>query len=82
MPLTTKTTDTLLRLKPTKRIPDAVTVTGLLGASPATVYRWVREGAFPAPILIGPRAARWRLSDVQAWLAARPAATISRGEAA
>ena len=37
-----------------------------------TIYRLMREGAFPEPIRIGPRAVRWRLSELDEWLAGRP----------
>ncbi len=41
--------------------------------SPArcTVYRWIKEGIFPAPLNIGPRRVAWRRSDIEGWLAAR-----------
>ena len=37
-----------------------------------TVYRLMRAGEFPAPIRIGPRAVRWRASELDEWLAGRP----------
>lgn len=45
-----------------------------LEVSRQTIWRWVREGKFPAPIKLGPNCTRWRLSDVQAWEASREAA--------
>ena len=44
----------------------------------STIYRLMRSGAFPEPIRVGPRAVRWRASDLDAWLASRP---YARGEA-
>ncbi len=41
-----------------------------LGVSAGTVYRWMKEGAFPAQIHIG-SLARWRRADVDAWIRAR-----------
>jgi predicted DNA-binding transcriptional regulator AlpA len=39
--------------------------------SRVTVWRAVRDGRLPAPIkLLGGRALRWRLSDLEAWEAA------------
>ncbi|TAN11541.1 MAG: AlpA family phage regulatory protein [Burkholderiaceae bacterium] len=35
--------------------------------SKPTIYRWVREGIFPAPVKIGPNSVAWRTEDVQAW---------------
>lgn len=37
----------------------------------ATVWRWVREGKFPAPVKIGSNCTRWRLADVEAWESAQ-----------
>lgn len=39
----------------------------LLGVSRSTIYTWVSEGTFPAPLHIGQRAVRWRMEDVEAW---------------
>ena len=46
---------------------ELVTLTGL-GRS--TLYRHVAAGTFPAPVMAAPKARRWRLSDVQQWIAA------------
>ena len=35
----------------------------------STLYRYMKEGRFPAPLKIGERAVAWPLSEVQAWLA-------------
>ena len=40
----------------------------------STIYRGMQEGWFPLPIRIGPRAVRWKLSEIEAWLATRPIA--------
>ena len=40
----------------------------------STLYRYMKEGRFPAPLKIGERAVAWPLSEVQAWLADRPRA--------
>jgi prophage regulatory protein len=34
------------------------------GVSSDTIWRWKREGMFPAPVRIGPNCTRWRLSDL------------------
>ena len=39
------------------------------GKSTATLWRWVRDGLFPAPIRIGPNSVAWRVSDCQEWAA-------------
>ena len=41
-----------------------------LAVSPWTIDEWVRKGKFPPPIYVMPGApARWRVKDVEAWLA-------------
>ena len=42
---------------------------GKLPVSPATVWRWVREGKFPAPFKLGPKTTVWNSEDVDAWMA-------------
>ena len=42
------------------------TVCQTVGVSPATLYRLIAAGRFPAPIKIGVRAARWRSDEVRA----------------
>jgi prophage regulatory protein len=41
-----------------------------VGVSIATIDRWVKRGDFPQPIRRG-RAVGWRVSEVEAWCAAR-----------
>lgn len=57
------TGDRLLRLR------DVKEKTGL-GSS--TIYRYIQTGAFPAPVKIGGFTARWRESQVDAWIEALP----------
>ena len=47
--------------------------------SPATTWRRVKAGTFPAPISLSPRMTRWRLSDVEAWEAQRAALSMQHG---
>ena len=62
----TATNDRLLRL-------SEVQTRTALGRS--TIYRLMRNGDFPEPLKIGARAVRWRESEIEEWLAARPRAT-------
>ena len=62
----TANTDRLLRLR------EVRTRTAL---ARSTIYRKMREGSFPLPLKIGVRAVRWRESEIETWLAARPRAT-------
>lgn len=42
-----------------------------LGISRSTVFRWVRDKQFPAPMHLGPNIVGWLETDVDAWLANR-----------
>ena len=35
--------------------------------SPATIWRWVRKGRFPAPVRLSDNCTRWKTSDITAW---------------
>jgi prophage regulatory protein len=41
------------------------------GLSRSTLYQYIKDGAFPAAIQLGPRAVGWLESDVSDWIAAR-----------
>ena len=43
-------------------------VVELTGLSKRSLYRLGGKGQFPHPVKVGPRASRWRLSEIQAWL--------------
>jgi prophage regulatory protein len=54
------------------RIKDLATTKGkpgLLPVSPATVWRWIKEGKFPAPFKLGPNTTVFDLDRVEAFLA-------------
>ena len=53
------------------RLPE---VLRLVGVSRSTLYRWVKAGRFPPPVLLGPRAVAWWASQVYEWMANRPSA--------
>jgi prophage regulatory protein len=50
------------------RLPTVIQATGL-GRS--TIYRLIADGAFPAPVHLGPRAVAWRWSDLDQWSQSR-----------
>jgi prophage regulatory protein len=54
------------------RILNLEQVVHLVGLSETTVWREVKAGRFPAPLIISPRRRGWRLSALLAWLASRP----------
>ena len=53
------------------RLPVVLNMTGL-GRS--TIYRWIADGSFPAPVRLGPRAVAWRWSDLDRWTSSRDTA--------
>jgi len=58
------------------RITDLATTKdkpGRLPVSPATLWRWVKEGTFPAPFKLGPNTTVWDLDRVEAHLAEQAA---------
>lgn len=44
---------------------------GRYPVAPATIWRWVKRGEFPAPVSLGPQTTAWRVEDLDAWDAAR-----------
>jgi prophage regulatory protein len=48
----------------------------LTSLSPATIYRWMKDGHFPAPIQLGPNRVGWLASEVQEWLTTRRRAAV------
>jgi len=57
----------LLPPEPTRilRLPEVIARVGLRRAS---VYAYVKDGRFPAPIVLGARAVGWLESEIEAWL--------------
>ena len=41
---------------------------GMIGVSDKTIWQWVKNGEFPAPIKLSDSVTVWRLSDVHAWM--------------
>lgn len=44
---------------------------GLLPVSPATIWRWVREGKFPKPFKLGDSVTVWDANAVEEFIAKR-----------
>ena len=57
------------------RILRRQTVEERTGLSRSTLYQYMQDGVFPAPVRLGSRAVGWRESDIQAWIAERPQVT-------
>lgn len=45
----------------------------IIEVSRATLWRWVAEGKFPAPVKLSEGITAWRSSDVEAWMASKEA---------
>jgi predicted DNA-binding transcriptional regulator AlpA len=43
---------------------------GILPVSPATIWRWVRDGKFPKPIKLGASVTGWHVDEIEAFVAA------------
>ena len=41
------------------------------GLSRSTIYQYIKDGVFPKPVALGPRAVGWLESDVSEWIAER-----------
>lgn len=50
------------------RLNDVKAATGL---ARSTIYKYVKQGIFPAPVSLGGRAVAWVEGEVDAWIAAR-----------
>lgn len=44
---------------------------GLIGVSSQTLWRWIQQNRFPAPLKIGSNISVFRMSEVQAWMRAQ-----------
>jgi prophage regulatory protein len=60
------------------RLPGVLALTGM---SPANIYREMAQCRFPRPVVLGPNARAWRLSEIKAWQAERVAARDSGADA-
>jgi prophage regulatory protein len=52
-----------------KTLLDTPDVMALLGISRATLYRFIENGPFPAPLKITRNMARWHVDTVDQWIA-------------
>jgi predicted DNA-binding transcriptional regulator AlpA len=41
---------------------------GLLPVSPATIWRWVKEGTFPVPFKLGQNTTVWVADQIDQWI--------------
>ena len=48
--------------------------------SPATLWREVKAGTFPAPVKLSQRVTAWRVGDIRSWIQTRTVATLGGPE--
>lgn len=46
----------------------------IIPISPATLWRWVKAGTFPAPVKLSAMITAWKVADVREWLESQLAA--------
>ena len=56
------------------RLMTIAEVLQITGFSRSSIYSLMRQGVFPEPLKVGPRAVRWRESEVREWERSRPRA--------
>ena len=66
-----------LNLDKTLKIKRRPAVEAKTGLSRSTIYEKIKDGTFPKPVKLGPRAVGWFDSEIDAWLEERLA---QRGE--
>lgn len=57
-------------------------LTAEYGLTPASVYRWIGEGAFPLPVNLGSNSVAWHREEVEEWVRSRPRAKVKVKSAA
>lgn len=43
-------------------------VVGIIPASKATIWLWVKQKRFPRPVKLGPRVTAWSVLSIRTWL--------------
>jgi len=61
------------------KLPEVIDLTG---KSRSSIYAAMREGAFPAPKKIGPRAVAWTTESIRNWQESCVSAIDHKGRAA
>ena len=56
-----------------ERLLSVKEVSAIAGVSRSAIYSGINEGHFPRPIKLGKKSVRWRVSDIEKWLAELPA---------
>jgi len=59
-----------------ERVPS---VASRIGIAKSTLYRWVAQGRFPAPVYIGPHTVAWDSRVVDGWIESALAGNVPGG---
>lgn len=62
------------------RLPEVIETIGF--GSRTTIWRAVRRGEFPQPLIIGRNSICWRADEIEAWVNALPRRRYGGGSAA
>ncbi len=63
---------------PNEKILRLKTVLGRTGLTRSMAYALLKDGMFPRPINLGPRAVGWLESEIDTWIAARVQASRAK----
>lgn len=55
---------------PIRQVWSVDDVSEHFNVTPRTIWRWVADGVFPAPLRIGRRMRYWDATEIDSWLAA------------
>lgn len=67
MPASTTATRSLDDLPDFAFMREKQVLAEVVPVSDATLWRWVTEKKFPAPVKLSPGVTAWRVSDLRAW---------------
>ncbi len=62
-----------VRLSQIARNPKKPDAPAPVPVSPVTIWRWVKDGKFPAPVKLSGNVTAWRAEEIRAWLDQQPA---------
>lgn len=60
-----------MRLNRINQLASSKSFRGYLPISKPTIWRWVKEGRLPKPILLGPKVTAWDLDEVDRFIEAQ-----------
>ena len=61
----------LSKLKTSAFVRQSDLLPSIVPISPATLWRWIKKGDFPAPVRLGDNLVAWRSDHVLKWISER-----------